>query len=76
MKSTVTRLATAAAVLLLAGSVAAPAQQAARVYRIGLVSPTSPSPANPSQAFRQALRAFGYVEGQNAVVEVRFAEGR
>jgi len=74
VKSTVTRLATATAVLLLAGSVAAQAQQAARVYRIGFVSPTSPGPT--IHAFRQALRELGYVEGQNVIVETRFAEGR
>jgi putative ABC transport system substrate-binding protein len=75
VKSTVARLA-AAAVLLLAGSVAAQAQQAARVYRIGFVSPTSPFPGHPSHAFLQGLRELGYVEGQNVMVEVRFAEGR
>jgi putative ABC transport system substrate-binding protein len=74
MKSTIVRLATAAAVLLLAGSVAAQAQQAARVYRIGYVSPTSPS--LPFAAFRQALRELGYVEGRNVIIEERYAEGR
>ena len=73
VKSTVSCLA-AAAVLLLAGSVAAQAQQAARVYRIGFVSPTSPGPT--SLAFREGLREVGYVEGQNVIVETRFAEGR
>jgi putative ABC transport system substrate-binding protein len=74
MKSTTIRLAAAAAVLLLAGSVAAQAQQAARVYRIGYVSPTSPSP--PFDAFRQALRELGYVEGRNVIIEARYAEGK
>ncbi len=73
-KSTITRLVTATAVLLLAGSVAAQAQQAGRVYRIGFVSPTSSSPT--IDAFRQGLRELGYVEGQNVIVEARFAEGR
>jgi putative tryptophan/tyrosine transport system substrate-binding protein len=70
-KSTVVRL--AAAVLLLAGSVAAQAQQAARVYRIGLVSPTSPAPA-VFDAFRQTLRELGYVEGRNVIFEARYAD--
>ncbi len=50
------------------------AQQAARVYRIGFVVSSSPSPA--SDAFRQGLRELGYVEGKNVVVEARFAAGR
>jgi putative ABC transport system substrate-binding protein len=53
-------------------------QPAARTPRIGVVSPASPRPAHPPQivAFQQALRELGYVEGQNVVVELRFAEGR
>ena len=64
------------AALLLAGSMAVHAQQAARVYRIGFVSPVSASP-EPSQlsAFRQGLRELGYVEGKNIILETRFAEG-
>ena len=77
VESAVTCLATAAAVLLLAGSVAAQAQQAARVYRVGFVSPLSPSPEPPTlRAFRQGLRELGYVEGRNVIVDARFAEGR
>src|SRR6266516_4211117 len=52
----------------------AEAQQAARVYRIGFVSPISPGPT--IDAFRQALRQVGYVEGKNVIVETRFAEAR
>jgi putative tryptophan/tyrosine transport system substrate-binding protein len=54
--------------------VAAEAQQAARVSRIGFISPTSPGPT--IHAFRQGLREAGYVEGQNVILETRFAEGR
>ena len=75
MKPIVIRL--AVAVLLLAGSVAAHAQQAAKVYRIGFVSAATANPSNPQiDAFRQGLRELGYVEGKNVVVEARFAEGR
>ena len=64
----------AASLLLLAGSVAAQAQQAARVYRIGLVAPGAP--LEQHHAFRERLRELGYVEGRNLVVEARFAQGR
>ena len=47
-------------------------QQPTRVPRVGYLDPLSES-AN-TQTFRQGLREFGYVEGQNLVVEYRFAE--
>jgi len=61
----------------LAAPLAAQAQPAAGVHRIGFVSATSPSPSNPQfDAFHQGLRELGYVEGKNVIVEARFAEGR
>jgi ABC-type uncharacterized transport system substrate-binding protein len=65
----------------LAGAVAAPlaagAQQAGKVWRIGLLSSGSHSAALARlQAFKQGLREFGYVEGQNLAIEYRWAEGR
>lgn len=59
--------------LLLAPS-ATEAQQVARPWRLGYLS-TSLSPGLPG-AFRTALRDLGYVEGQNLVVESRFAEAK
>jgi putative ABC transport system substrate-binding protein len=55
----------------------AEAQQAGRVYRIGYLSYSSPA-SNPHliEAFRQGLRALGWVEGQNITIDSRFAEGR
>lgn len=64
----------AAPILVLAGSVAAQPQPAPNVYRIGFVS--AASPGSTADVFRQALRDLGYVEGENVIVEARFAEGR
>jgi len=70
---------------LLAGPLAAAAQQAGRVYRIGYLTPRSHNPANKSsstlstarmKAFLEGLRELGYVEGQNIVIEYRSAEGK
>ena len=53
------------------------AQAPARVRRIGLLSPFSPSDAALwHQAFRLGLRDFGWVEGKNINIEYRYAEGR
>ncbi len=52
-------------------------QQPTHVYRIGRLSAGPPIEADPSlEAFRQGLRAFGYAEGQNLVIEHRYAKGR
>jgi putative ABC transport system substrate-binding protein len=56
---------------------AASAQQAAsKLYRIGMLDTASRelNAANLA-AFRKALREFGYVEGENLVIEYRTAEG-
>jgi putative ABC transport system substrate-binding protein len=64
----------------LAGGLAAPlatgAQQAGKVYRIGYLS-TGPSTSNPFvEEFREGLRELGWIEGQNIIIDYRFAEGR
>ncbi len=64
----------AAAILFATSSIAAEAQPAPKVYRIGFVTTTSPGTGIDS--FRRALREAGYVEGKNVVVEARFAHGR
>ena len=62
---------------ILAGPVAVEAQQAGKVYRIGYLSGGSPiTSARSVEALRQGLRDLGWVEGQNIVIEYRFAEGR
>jgi putative ABC transport system substrate-binding protein len=62
---------------LLAAPLAAGAQQAGKVPRIGFLSLTSPSDRPPLlDAFRQRLRELGWVEGQSIVIDYRYAEGR
>jgi putative ABC transport system substrate-binding protein len=62
---------------ILAAPLAAEAQQTGRVYRIGYLSaPTRASVENGLQAFLRALRELGWVEGQNLIIEYRWAEGK
>ena len=56
--------------------VAAEAQQAGKVPRIGFLFYGSPGPSPELDAFRQGLRELGYIEGQNITIEYRFAGGR
>jgi putative ABC transport system substrate-binding protein len=58
-------------------SLAAEAQQPTKVYRIGRLRPGPPPMASSAfeEAFLQGLRDLGYVEGQNLVIEDRYAEG-
>ena len=63
--------------LLFALSFPADPQQAKKVPRIGFLSSLSPSEtALWHQAFRQALRDLGWVEGKNISIEYRYSEGR
>jgi putative tryptophan/tyrosine transport system substrate-binding protein len=56
---------------------AADAQQGTKLAKIGLLSVTTPAVAAPNiEAFRQALRELGHVEGTTFVLEVRYGEGR
>ena len=64
--------------LLTAGAapVTVRAQQAGKVYRIGYLStPTRESVERGLDAFLRKLRELGWVEGQNLVIEYRWAEG-
>ncbi|HKO23026.1 MAG TPA: ABC transporter substrate-binding protein [Candidatus Eisenbacteria bacterium] len=51
--------------------------QSGRVYRLGyLTSVAPPVPAESATSIEPSLRELGYVEGQNLVVERRYARGR
>lgn len=55
---------------------AAEPQQAGKLYRIGYLSPGSISSHGPFfEMFSRTLRELGFAEGQNFVVEYRWAEG-
>ena len=63
----------------LAAPLGAEGQPGGKVWRIGVLAgspPTTPEAARPWDALTLRLRELGYVEGQNLVVERRWAEGR
>ena len=62
---------------LLCAPIAARAQPAEKVYRIGILEtlPASRNAAN-LDALRKGLRDLGYVEGRNLIIEYRSADGR
>src|SRR6266849_5683296 len=58
---------------------AAQAQKPATVYRIGWLSPEAaadPFALNLLDIFEEELRALGYVQGKNLVIDIRRAEGK
>jgi putative ABC transport system substrate-binding protein len=68
---------TAVALLFLEAPVAAETQPARAIPRIGYLTAGSVDiETSRLAAFRQGLRELGYSEGQNIVVEPRYAEGR
>ena len=65
------------AFVLVAYGAVASAQQAQKIPRIGyLVAQTSSAEHPRIDAFRQGLRALGYVEGQNIAIDYRFTDGK
>src|SRR5688572_30073831 len=59
---------------LLTALCTAEAQQPTKVYRVGWLNPGAPS--HTVELVRQRLRELGYIEGQNLIIEHRYAEGR
>jgi putative ABC transport system substrate-binding protein len=61
---------------LLAAPLAAEAQPATKVPRIGFLALNPAANPHLREAFRQGLRDLGYIEGRNVVIEYRDAEGK
>ena len=61
---------------LLTAPLAAEAQQAGKVYRVGFLWDSPAAFLDAIEAFRQGLRDLGYVEGRNLTIEYRWAEGK
>jgi putative ABC transport system substrate-binding protein len=63
--------------LSIAGPMQLEAQPPASVYRIGRLAALSAEADAPSlEAFRDGMRALGWIEGKNYVLEPRFADGK
>jgi putative ABC transport system substrate-binding protein len=62
--------------VLLAAPLGAEAQQAGKVWRIGVLSPGPSTGPFSSTHLQQSLRELGYVDGVNLAVEWRNAEGK
>ena len=63
----------ALATMILDSAHLAQAQQTRKIPRIGILADVS---APHHSAFQQGLRDLGYVEGENIVIESRYAEGK
>ena len=77
MRLKAVRLVEMLVLVLLTAPLAANAQSATKVHRLGWLSGASP-PSGPDprvEAFQQGLRDLGYVEGQNLTIEYQYAEG-
>jgi putative tryptophan/tyrosine transport system substrate-binding protein len=71
------KLSFALCVMLFALCVSAEAQQPKKVSRLGYLSNTDAATDSArAEGIRLALRELGYIEGQNIVIEYRYAEGR
>jgi putative tryptophan/tyrosine transport system substrate-binding protein len=63
--------------VLLAAPLAAEAQQAGKVWRIGYLGYSAESVESKNlKVLRQRLRELGYVDGKNIALELRWAEGK
>lgn len=66
-------------IALLGATLSADAQSPAKVYSVGILGdplPTSPQAVPLWEAFAEGLLECGYTDGENLVIERRWAEGR
>ncbi|HXV48303.1 MAG TPA: ABC transporter substrate-binding protein [Candidatus Binatia bacterium] len=71
----ITVLALSAMLFALSGSV--DAQQPGKIFRMGILDPTTASGSAVFwEALRQELSKLGWIEGKNIAIEYRFAEGK
>ena len=77
MRPTIARLTTVVALLMLTVPLAAGAQPAGKVYRVGILGDKALDPAETRlwQAFGLGLRERGWNEGVNIQIEYRWVEG-
>lgn len=55
----------------------ADAQQPGKIWKVGVLASSSPSLNEArDEALRQGLKSRGYIEGQNLVIEYKYAEGK
>ena len=74
-KSKMFSLSVIAFMLVVAGAVAEGQQQPKRVPRIGYLTGATPEGQTARiEAFHQGLRELGYIEGNNIIIEYRYAE--
>jgi putative ABC transport system substrate-binding protein len=63
----------------LAGAVAAPlaveAQQAGKVYRVGMLNDIAPRAFPPLAIFERRMAELGYIQGKNLTIDFRTADG-
>ncbi len=77
MRLKTVRLVVMLALVILTAPLIAEAQQPKNVPRIGLLITNSRSSESTSiEAFHRGLQELGYVEGQNIVIEYRYADGK
>ena len=88
MKPSAALLSVTLALAFLAAPIPSDAQQPAKVYRIGWIGIRGPTPTDQTpqqcpikgtplwQAFMEGLREYGYLPGQNLLIECRYTAGQ